>query len=147
MSMEVHWEIRNYIYYKTIASFKTQNNNLNDDWLGISNEWWAVVQMLTRHNISLWILILAVYARLIDRKFEKNHFVLPRFNLDIGRNSLRYRGPIAWELTPTAIKQSTSLKNFKNLLKQHRHKLFIKNISFLKEACMVSHKNQDYIYF
>jgi len=51
--MEVHWEIRNYIYYKTIASFKTQNNNLNDDWLGISNEWWAVVQMLTRHNISL----------------------------------------------------------------------------------------------
>jgi len=56
---------------------------------------------------------------------NSNHFVLHRFNLDIGRNSLRYRGPIAWELTPTALKQSTSLKNFKNLLKQRRHKFFI----------------------
>lgn len=37
---------------------------------------------------------------------NSNHFVLPRLNLDIGRNSLRYRGPIEWELTPTALKQS-----------------------------------------
>ena len=26
---------------------------------------------------------------------NSNHFVLPRFNLDNGRNSLRYRGPKA----------------------------------------------------
>ena len=26
---------------------------------------------------------------------NSNHFVLPRYNLDIGRNSLRYRGPLA----------------------------------------------------
>ena len=43
-------------------------------------------------------------------------FVLLRYNLDIGRNSLRYRSPIAWELTPTSLKQSHSLKNFKILL-------------------------------
>ena len=78
---------------------------------------------------------------------NSNHFVLPRFNLAIGRNSLRYRGPLAWELTPTSLKQSPSLKNFKNLLKQSRYRLFINNISFLKEACMVSNKNQDYTYF
>lgn len=78
---------------------------------------------------------------------NNNHFVLPRYNLDIGRNSLRYRGPLVWELTPTSLKQSPSLKNFKNLLKQRQHKNFINNCSFLKEACMVSHKNQDFAYF
>ena len=78
---------------------------------------------------------------------NSNHFVLPRFNLAIGRNSLRYRGLLVWELTPTTLKQSPSLKNFKNLLKQSRHRHFINNISFLKEACMVSFMNQDYTYF
>ena len=78
---------------------------------------------------------------------NSNHFVLPRFNLDMGRNSLRYRVPLAWELMPTSLKQSPTLKNFKNLLKQSRYRNFIKNISFLKEACMVSYKNQDYTYF
>ena len=78
---------------------------------------------------------------------NSNHFVLPRFNLAIGRNSLRYRGPLVWGLTPTTLKQSPYLKNFKNLLKQSRHRHFINNISFLKEACMASFKNQDYTYF
>ena len=78
---------------------------------------------------------------------NSNHFALPRFNLDTGRNSIRYRGPIAWATTPTCLKHATSLKNFKKLLKQRRHKLFIKNISFGKEACMVSHKDQDFTYF
>ena len=77
---------------------------------------------------------------------NSNHFVLPRFNLAIGRNSLRYRGPLVWGLTPTTLKQSPSLKNFKNLLKQNRHRHFINNISFLKEACMASLKNQDYTF-
>ena len=70
-----------------------------------------------------------------------NHFILPRYNLHIGRNSVRYRGPLVWELSITSLKQSPSLKNFKNLLKQRHHK------NFLKEACMVSHKNQDFEYF
>ena len=78
---------------------------------------------------------------------NSNHFVLPRYNLDIGRNSLRYRGPLFWELTQTSLKQSPSLKNFKNLLKQRHHKNFINNCSFLKESYMVSHKNQDFEYF
>ena len=78
---------------------------------------------------------------------NSKHFVLLRFNLDIGRNSLRYRGPLAWELTPTSLKQSPSRKNFKNLLKQSCHRNFIKNISFPKEVCMVSYRNQDYSYF
>ena len=78
---------------------------------------------------------------------NSNLFGLPRYNLAIGRNSLRYRGPLVWELTPTSLKQSSSLKNFKNLLKQRHHKNFINNCSFRKEACMVSHKNQDFEYF
>ena len=75
---------------------------------------------------------------------NSNHFVLPRYNLDIARNSSRYRGPLVWELTQNSLKQSPSLENFKKLLKQCHHKNFINNCSFLKEACMVSHKNQDF---
>ena len=67
---------------------------------------------------------------------NSNPFVLPRYNLDIGR------GPLAWQLTPTSLKHSHSLKNFKNLLKERRHKNFINDLNFLKEKCMVSHKNQ-----
>ena len=78
---------------------------------------------------------------------NSNHFVLPRYNLDIGRNSLRYRGPLVWELTPPSLKQSHSLRNFNNLLKQRHQKNFLNNLSFLKEACMVSHKKQDFKYF
>ena len=78
---------------------------------------------------------------------NSNHFILPRYKLDIARNSLRYRGPLVWELTPTYLKQSHSLKNFKNRLKQRHYKIFINNLSFLKEACMISHKNQDFKYF
>ena len=72
---------------------------------------------------------------------NSNHFVLPRYNFDIGR------GPLAWQLTPTSLKHSHSLKNFKNLLKERRHKNFINDLNFLKETCMVSHKNQDFKYF
>ena len=78
---------------------------------------------------------------------NSNHFVLPKYNLDIGRNSLRYRGPLAWQLTPASLKHSHSLKNFKNLLKERRHKNFINDLNFLKETCMVSNKNQDFKYF
>ena len=78
---------------------------------------------------------------------NSNHFVVPRYNLDIGRNSLRYRGPLAWQLNPASLKHSHSLKNFKNLLKERRHKNFINNLNFLKETCMVSNKNQDFKYF
>ena len=44
------------------------------------------------------------------------YFVLLIYNLDIGRDSLGYRGPLAWELTPISLKQSHSLKNFKIVL-------------------------------
>ena len=43
---------------------------------------------------------------------NSNHFVLPKYNLDIGRNSLRYRGSVAWQLTLTSRKRSHSLKYF-----------------------------------
>ena len=100
----------------------------------------------TQYKKKLLTLMYKVNCRIISDKItnlfsfanphynfrNSNHFALPRFNLDTGRNSIRYRGPIAWALTPTGLKQSTSLKNFKKLLKQRRHKLFIKNISFVK---------------
>ena len=75
---------------------------------------------------------------------NSNHLVLFRYNLDIARNSLRDKGPLALELTPTSLKHS--LKNFKNRLKQRHHNIFINNLSFLKKACMIAHKNKHFKY-
>ena len=43
----------------------------------------------------------------------------------------------------TSLKQSHSLKNFRNRLKQRHHKTFTNNLSFLKETNMVSHKKKQ----
>ena len=75
------------------------------------------------------------------------YYLRNRYNLDIARNSLRYRGPLVWEPNSNIFQRVHSLKNFKNRLKQSHHKIFINNLSFLKEACMISHKNQDFKYF
>ena len=63
---------------------------------------------------------------------NSNHLVLLRYNLDIARNRLRYRGPLVWELTPTSLKQSHSLKNFKNRLKQRHQEIYI--LYFIDQA-------------
>jgi len=52
----------------------------------------------------------------------------------LGVKGLRYRAPIAWDLTPTSLKQSPALTNVKYqyLLKQHHDKNV--NASFFKEV-------------
>ena len=75
----------------------------------------------TQYKKKLLTLMYKVNCRIISDKItnlfsianphynfrNSNHFALPRFNLDTGRNSIRYRGPIAWALTQTGLKQST----------------------------------------
>ena len=72
-------------------------------------------------------------------------FSLPRFNLEVGRTSLRYRGPLSWNSITDTIKQAQSLNTFKLLLKKNR--ALLNDISFHKEACFVPHKDPEYIYY
>ena len=57
-------------------------------------------------------------------------FEVPRFNLEVGRNSLRYRGALFWNSIPDNLKRAPSLNIFKKLLKKNR--LLGENINFDK---------------
>ena len=57
-------------------------------------------------------------------------FEVPRFNLEVGRNSLRYRGALFWNSIPDNLKRAPSLKIFKKLLKKNRP--LFDNINFNK---------------
>ena len=47
-------------------------------------------------------------------------FEVPRFNLEVGRISLRYRGALFWNSIPDNLKRAPSLNIFKKLLKKNR---------------------------
>ena len=65
--------------------------------------------------------------------------------MEVGRTSLRYRGPLSWNFIVNIVKQAQSLNIFKSLLKKNR--ALLDDISFHKEACIVSHKDPVYIYY
>ena len=54
----------------------------------------------------------------------------PRFNLGVGRNSLRYRGAFFWNSIPDNLNRAPSLNIFKKLLKKNRP--LFDNINFNK---------------
>ena len=47
-------------------------------------------------------------------------FEVLRFNPELGRNSLRYRGALFWNSIPDNLKRAPSLNIFKKLLKKNR---------------------------
>ena len=57
-------------------------------------------------------------------------FEVPRFNLEVGRNSLRYRVALFWNSIPDNLIRAPSLNIFKKLLKKNRP--FGENINFNK---------------
>ena len=68
-----------------------------------------------------------------------------RFNSNLGRNSVRFRGPIVWNLIPKAIKDASSLQLFKQKLRQASK--ILEQIQFEKEACQMTSKQTDFLYF
>ena len=66
-------------------------------------------------------------------------------NSNLGRNSARYRGTIVWNLLPKAIKDVPSLQLFKQKLRQASR--ILDHIQFEKEACVITTKQTDFLYF
>ena len=60
-------------------------------------------------------------------------------------SSVRYRGPIVWNLIPKAIKDASSLQLFKQKLRQASR--ILEQIQFEKEACQITSKQTDFLYF
>ena len=74
-----------------------------------------------------------------------DHFSHVRYNSNIGRNSVRYRGPVVWNLIPKTIKDASSYQLFKQKLRQASK--ILDQIQFEEEACMVTSKQSDFLYF
>ena len=74
-----------------------------------------------------------------------NDFSHVRYNCNLGRNSVRYRGPIVWNLIPKAIRDASSQQLFKQKLRQASR--ILDQIQFEKEACQITSKQTDFLYF
>ena len=71
---------------------------------------------------------------------KERDFQIPKVRtINNGIETIRYRGPITWSLVPDEIKQSKSLYEFKEKIKQWKPegctcrlcKVYIKNLGFL----------------
>ena len=63
----------------------------------------------------------------------------------IGRTSLSYRGPIAWNILPESYKLIDSWASFKQKIKKDPG--LLDKLSFEKELCLSTNKNEDFYYF
>ena len=69
------------------------------------------------------------------------HMIIPRPNSEVGRNTLRYRGPVIWNFVNKIAKVPESLASFKNTIRKSHV------VSFNKEAAVITKKCKDFIYF
>ena len=94
----VKWKSLSYIYKRILASimYQVYHNSLPD----------KLTALLEIHNNEN-----SYNLRRI------NDFSQLRYNGNLGRNSLRYRGPIVWNSIPKAIRNATSQQIFKGRLK------------------------------
>ena len=72
-------------------------------------------------------------------------FNAPKYNYSIGRTSLSYRGPNAWNILPESCKLSCSHTSFKQKIKKDQ--ALLEKLSFDKESCLITNKNDDFYYF
>jgi hypothetical protein len=71
-------------------------------------------------------------------------FLIPRYQRQIGRTSLKFRGPVAWNTLPNNIKDSPKLTNFKSMLKKNKD--ILRDLTFHKESCLIANKDAIFYY-
>ena len=72
-------------------------------------------------------------------------FNVPKYNYSIGRTSLSYRRPIAWNILPESYKLIDSHASFKQKIR--KDPALLNKLSFDKESCLSTNKNEDFYYF
>ena len=122
----VKWKPLGYIYKRTLASIMYQvfHNSLPDQLTALFE---------TRNTDNTYNL----------RRI--NDFSHVRYNCNLGRKSVRYRGPIVWNLIPKAIRDASSQQLFKQKLRQASR--ILDQIQFEKEACQITSKQMGFLYF
>ena len=81
------------------------------------------------------------YKYLRTRRRDSHKFEIPRCSKEIGRISIRYRGPLLWNNIPLELRKVDNLETFKTLIN------FKTLISFLKEASVIRNKHPDFMYY
>ena len=92
-----------------------------------------------------WKTVTLICSHLPFNKHLINDFAHVRYNCNLCRNSVRYRGPIVWNLIPTAIRDASSQQLFKQKLRQASR--ILDQIQFEKEACQITSKQTGFLYF
>ena len=72
-------------------------------------------------------------------------FNVPKLSYSIERTSLPYRGPIAWNILPEPYKLIDSWASFKKKIK--KDPALLDKLSFEKESCLSTNKNEEFYYF
>ena len=75
----------------------------------------------------------------------KNQMLIPRPMSEVGRNSLKYTGPLLWNYVNKMIDVSSTLSVFKASIRKLKTDLEV--FSFKKEAATVAMKSKDFNYF
>ena len=70
---------------------------------------------------------------------------VPKYDYSIGRTSLSYRGLIEWNILPESYKVSDSHASFKKKIKKDQG--LLDKLSFEKESCLITNKDDDFYYF
>ena len=87
----------------------------------------------------------AIQSLFIKSQRNENQFTVQRSNTEHGRNSLKYRGTVIWNVLPDSLKRIEHNKTFKNNLK--RAIKVINNVNFTKGTTFVLHRMKDFTYF
>eukprot|EP00112_Aurelia_sp_Birch-Aquarium-sp1_P000026 Seg1000.5 transcript_id=Seg1000.5/GoldUCD/mRNA.D3Y31 product="putative RNA-directed DNA polymerase from transposon BS" pseudo=true protein_id=Seg1000.5/GoldUCD/D3Y31 len=85
------------------------------------------------------------FSRKLTRSRDNLSFELPRCSREIGRTSVRWRGPLLWNTLPINLRSIKGKDTFKNQLKSMKEHL--NAVSFNKEACLIQKKQRDFIYY
>ena len=76
---------------------------------------------------------------------RRDGFKVPKYNYSMGRTSLSYRGSIVWNILPESYKLSDSHESFKKKIKKDQ--VLLDKLSFEKESCLITNKDDDFYYF
>ncbi len=80
-----------------------------------------------------------------EHRYKGTTFGIIRPRKEVGRETIRYRGPVVWNKQSWNIRdRNSSVETFKKHLK--KEKVF-KDINFKKETFLNTNFDSDYIYF
>ena len=64
----------------------------------------------------------------------------------MGRTFLPYRGLIVWNILPESYKLFDSHASFKKKIKKKKDQALLDELSFEKESCLITNKDDDFCY-